>query len=181
MKRLSTIDNLRARVSRRLHPEPNTGCWLFDGASYKRGSYRAGIVRYRKRTLTIGRAAYIAFVGPAPRGLDVAHSCDNAMCGNPDHLRLATRRDNMKDVGLRFRTGQTKEQCEDIVRLRALGHSYTEIIASTGCSHKTVWNTLKRMGVKLASKGDHHLDATKRKISLALRAAHARRRRAHHG
>ena len=42
------------------------------------------------------------------RGHYVLHSCDNPLCCNPDHLRLGTQQENMRDMTSRNR--QAKQQ-----------------------------------------------------------------------
>lgn len=43
------------------------------------------------------RNAYIEVNGEIPKGMHVMHICDNPKCINPNHLKLGTRSDNMKD------------------------------------------------------------------------------------
>lgn len=44
------------------------------------------------------RAAYVLFVGPITDGLFVLHNCDTPLCVRPDHLRLGTQSDNIKEA-----------------------------------------------------------------------------------
>jgi hypothetical protein len=50
--------------------------------------------------------------GPVPKGYEVCHNCpdgDNRACGDPDHLWLGTRAENMRDMYAkgRHRNGKT--------------------------------------------------------------------------
>ncbi len=42
-------------------------------------------------------ASWILHFGPVPQGLEVTHRCDCPQCSRPDHLRLGTHADNMRD------------------------------------------------------------------------------------
>jgi hypothetical protein len=51
------------------------------------------------------RSAYVHLIvwrrcfGPIPKGLDVDHRCDVALCARPDHLQVLTKADNVKRRG----------------------------------------------------------------------------------
>jgi hypothetical protein len=74
---------------------PNsTGCWLLPHKPM-----RDGYVRIRVGTgkqVLAHRAAYEAFIGPIPDGMEVDHSCWERGCCNPDHLGLLTPLENKR-------------------------------------------------------------------------------------
>jgi hypothetical protein len=45
--------------------------------------------------------------GPIPEGMVVMHTCDNPPCVNPDHLVIASHRDNVLD---KYRKGRGHKQ-----------------------------------------------------------------------
>lgn len=81
----------------RVIPEPNSGCWLWDGrysnAGY--GTYGGGRARERVQA---HRLAWEEMNGPIPDGLFVLHKCDVRGCVNVDHLFLGTAKDNTRDM-----------------------------------------------------------------------------------
>jgi len=84
-------------------PEPNSGCWLWDGPAHHRFGY-GKIGHSRRKYDPSHRASYMVFKGPVPAGLLVRHACDNPHCVNPDHLVLGTPADNMDDMVQRGRS-----------------------------------------------------------------------------
>lgn len=75
-------------------PEPNSGCWLWEGAL---NSHGYGSVRVGSKIKHTHRISYEIYKGEIPQGLFVLHSCDICCCINPSHLRLGTSSDNAKD------------------------------------------------------------------------------------
>lgn len=101
-----TKEHLQDVIQQMSIPEPNTGCWLWDG-SFRSVGY--GVMFLNGKHVAAHRASYSAFKEDPPEGLFVCHRCDVTACVNPDHLFLGTHLDNMEDAKKkgRFRSGPT--------------------------------------------------------------------------
>lgn len=76
----------------KVHPEPNTGCWIWDSGHDENGYGLLWIgdgVSVRSH-----RFAYEVLVGPIPAGLTLDHLCRNKWCVNPAHLEPCTSGEN---------------------------------------------------------------------------------------
>jgi len=94
-------------VFNRYQADPNTGCWLWEGAPNKDGYGRV-------RSVLAHRLFYERFVGSIPSGHVVCHKCDTPPCVNPDHLFVGLQRDNVRDMdskGRRENQNTLKTSC----------------------------------------------------------------------
>lgn len=86
-------------------------CWVWTGSKNEHGY----------GTLTTGgrhRKAHrfvmeLASGEPIPPGLRVLHACDNPPCVRPDHLRLGTQRENLREAKQRGRLSPPPIHCGD--------------------------------------------------------------------
>jgi hypothetical protein len=111
--------------------EPNTGCFIWMGA-LANGRPQVGVSMTRKGAY-VSRLVCEEVRGPPPTSKhDAAHNtpngCVGGLCVNGDHLRWATRKENMADV--------STEQREEIVRLREANKTQEQIDQRRGERHK---------------------------------------------
>jgi len=71
-----------------------TNCWIWTGFTHK-GYGRITIPPHSN--IRTHRFSWELFNGPIPKGLEVCHHCDNPSCIRPEHLFLATHKENMQD------------------------------------------------------------------------------------
>lgn len=113
-----TAETLLALAERKLwprvHPEPNTGCWLWEGAANAKGYGQ--VWQDGDKIIFAHRLSYIVSKGPIAPKMVVCHRCDFPPCVNPDHLFLGTVSDNAKDMVRKRR----HPICRDPARLRVL-------------------------------------------------------------
>jgi hypothetical protein len=85
---------LEQRLLSRVQFEPNSGCWLWEGATV---FYGYGVTGYDGKSKRVHRLSWEIYRGPIPAGMVICHRCDTPPCANPDHLFLGTRSDNNYD------------------------------------------------------------------------------------
>ncbi len=78
--------------------EKGDGCWNWKGNKKESGygtyTYKSASGRQSARA---HRIAYTLSCGQIKPGCSLLHSCDNRLCCNPDHLRVGTNVDNIRD------------------------------------------------------------------------------------
>ena len=84
---MTTEERFWAKVAK------SEGCWEWQGATID--GY--GSFWENKRGIRAHRYSYRLHYGPFDERLVVRHSCDNPKCVRPEHLRLGTSSDNMRD------------------------------------------------------------------------------------
>lgn len=70
-------------------------CLVWTGERDKDGY---GRIRIDGRRIAAHRVAYETWVGPIFKGGVILHTCDNPPCINPEHLRVGTQKENVRDM-----------------------------------------------------------------------------------
>jgi len=108
-------------IERYAIPEPNSGCWLWDGGLTRKGY---GRFRYKDRAFTAHRYVWRLFKGEIPEGMLVCHRCDVRCCVNLDHLFLGTDRDNVRDM---IKKNRGNQGIRNLIKTHCpRGHLYDE-------------------------------------------------------
>lgn len=152
----------REQFSRRWIPEPNTGCWLWTGATSGPWPFEYGrLIRRGGRLIKAHRESYEIHRGEVPDTLKVCHHCDTPLCVNPDHLFLGTQRQNLADMReksrhpgptpLRGEAGNSAKLTEAAVReVRALKGVEPQRVTATrlGVSQSAIMRIVTRRNWK---------------------------------
>lgn len=107
--RLARVGSVNERFFERVQLDLLSGCWNWTGTKNAKGYGRiAGEIDGQRvvengRQMLAHRVSWMLHVGPIPQGPGahgtvVLHTCDNPGCVNPQHLRLGTQSDNVKDM-----------------------------------------------------------------------------------
>lgn len=76
----------------------DSGCWEWTGAKNLQGYGAIGLyLGGRAVVVPTHRLQWMHTQGEIPTGMVIMHTCDNPCCINPDHLRLGSYGDNIKD------------------------------------------------------------------------------------
>ena len=92
-KARKTLPELLARYT-----VAESGCWEWTATRNRQG-YGVVCLAIDKRPTGIPapRLQWMHFHGEIPDGMVIMHTCDNPCCVNPEHLRLGSQGDNMRD------------------------------------------------------------------------------------
>lgn len=111
---------------RYVHKTEDGSCWEWLGHIEKRGY---GVMSYNNKRDKAHRISWrIANNQEIPKGMVIMHLCDNPICVNPNHLKLGTQDDNMKDCKNKGRItkstgenhGRSKLTETDVLEIRRL-------------------------------------------------------------
>lgn len=75
--------------------ERDGDCLVWTGSQSSKGY---GALNDKGRSHLVHRWAYERANGPIPKGMHIDHTCHNRLCVNVEHLRLATRFDNARNL-----------------------------------------------------------------------------------
>lgn len=102
-------------------PEPNSGCWIWDGPCNFKGY---GMSYHNKKKWYAHRLSYSLHAKTIEcrvQGMDnfILHHCDVSSCVNPDHLYMGTLKQNADDVlKRRGRYGTAKLTSDQVFYIR---------------------------------------------------------------
>lgn len=116
MPSLSVADVREELVIRSIRTPDGCWEWLLSLTSSGYGAYR--------RT-TAHQAAYRAWIGEVPEGLELDHLCRNRKCCNPAHLEVVTHLENMRRGAMSLRTHCPRGHPYDISRTVRRSNGYT--------------------------------------------------------
>lgn len=125
------------------------GCWPWTGPVDRHGY---GRVQMNGKSVGAYRVAWLLFRGEIPSGLHVLHNCNNPNCCNPDHLRLGTHAENMRDMAAsgigrrpRFkrdgRPSAAKLSASDVIEIRqrlSAGERRADLAAEFGVTPSNI-------------------------------------------
>lgn len=134
---------LPERYWAKVYPCPVTGCWLWGAAQHDTLAY--GVWRIGGRNARAHVSAFLANGGELTvQAPNVLHSCDQASCVWPDHLRAGSQAENMADARQRRRLRVGKGSplnAAMVTELReryAAGESASELAAEFGVSQPSI-------------------------------------------
>jgi hypothetical protein len=132
-----TLDDIFARSI----PEPNSGCWLWEGKTLNVGYPRMCV---NGRDHLIHRLVCELVTGqPIPPKMYACHKCNVRLCVNPDHLYVGTFHDNMRDMAAAGtqkgeRNPSAVLKAADVIRIRADNREMKHIAGEYGVHRGTI-------------------------------------------
>jgi hypothetical protein len=104
------------RFNEKWMPEPNSGCWLWLGATNADGYGRINTGGFIENA---HRASWMLYRSAVPLGLHVLHRCDVPGCVNPQHLFLGDNDANVADKTAKGRAAKKLSQ-EDVAAIKSM-------------------------------------------------------------
>ena len=131
------IEKIRLRFEEKVIKSDK--CWGWNGHLDKNGypTLRFGSDGKGFKERRVSRISWLLYRGEIPKGKYLCHKCDNPSCTNPDHLFLASAKENSEDMvkkgrgnkGLKHGNSKlTEEQVKEIKIMYRDGYKVTLIM-----------------------------------------------------
>jgi hypothetical protein len=123
-------------------------CWEWQGSRSKTGYGRFG---FKLAVVLAHRMCWFLVHDEHPNEKHVLHTCDNPSCVNPQHLRLGTHDENMKDATAKRRNaygkrhGRRKLTEEEVLAIRASDGTHAAIAARYGVAPSAITRIRQRV------------------------------------
>ena len=135
-------------------PEPNSGCWIWEGDKDKRNYPVLAVQTDHKRKMhRIHRIMCEQAHGPLGE-LHALHKCDNSICINPDHLRPGTHQDNIREAVERNRMARAEKlpstvlNAEKVREIRQSELPYSQLSKKYGVTVSCIQSVKQRRSWK---------------------------------
>lgn len=154
---MSDLDRVMALVTK--HKD---GHWMWKGSRCgRRRQY--GQVRLRGKKTVAHKAVWLLLVGEIPSGFELLHQCGRSLCVNPEHLKIGTHLENMREASMdiqdKVQRGETHHNSKlfdqeviDIISRAESGESKTSLAKEYGISQPYVSMLCQRLWRKKPAK-----------------------------
>lgn len=112
------LNLLRPKFEAKYVPEPNSGCWMWDGTLTEDGY---GKLSYGRGHTSAHRLSVRLSGREIPDKMHVDHLCRTRCCVNPDHLEVVTHQENVR----RGEAGKVAAALQRAKTHCPQGHEYT--------------------------------------------------------
>jgi hypothetical protein len=148
----------KIKTEREDHKKPieytidNNGCW--NCTSHHKSPKGYPISTINLKNVRISRYMYESYRGTIPEGKIIMHLCDNSSCINPDHLKIGTHTENIKDRDNKGRTakgesaGNAKLKKQNIIDIRTSNLTTKELSIKFNTSDSNIRSIKNRKAWK---------------------------------
>ena len=133
-------DRLLERFKSKFKKGAPDDCWDWEATVDNRGYGRIYVCVGEE--MSAHRLSYILHVGEIPGGKAIYRTCKNRRCVNPKHMVVGVIQKHKVVKRPYYRL--TKDHYKEVLRLRAIGHTYDQIQNRTNLGHNSINKIINR-------------------------------------